>query len=194
MDAGSTDGTDDAERLADRAVAGVTRLARRATAFATRLLLFVSVLSIGGFLLGLAALSGGIETVWIVLGIVFAAIAVGAAVTARWRLGSVRRHVPELADEVRSMLRSGHSSGRTVVETFVVDDDRPDDVTGRSVMVFGRNTFDVRGLASSGAESTARITAAVTAFTSLPFLALVAIGISLVFGFLGLIFLVALAL
>ena len=87
----------DVDRLVQRAVAGITSIAARAARFSTRLLLMTLVLCVGGFALGVAALSGGIETVWIVLGIVFGTIAIASAVLARWRVGSVKRHAPELA-------------------------------------------------------------------------------------------------
>ena len=70
----------DVDRLVQRAVAGITNIAARAARFSTRLLLMTLVLCVGGFALGVAALSGGIETVWIVLGIVFGTIAIASAV------------------------------------------------------------------------------------------------------------------
>ena len=189
------------DELVRRTVATVTTIADRATAFATRLVVVAAVVCVGGFLLGVAALSGGIETVWIVLGIVFGSIAVGGALLARWRVGSVRRHVPELADEVRTLVREGRDGPRAVIDTFVVDaDDQvdPDGVrrarAGGSAIVMSRQMHGFRSLAGSGLEHSARLTAAVTALTSFPLLALATIAISMVFGFLGLIFLIALAL
>lgn len=194
------------DELVRRTVATVTSIADRATAFATKLFVVAAVVCIGGFLLGVAALSGGIETVWIVLGIVFGSIAVGGALLARWRVGSVRRHVPELADEVRTLIREGRDGTRTVIDSFVVDADVDADAdvgvdpdrgrhrTGGSAIVMSRQMYGFKNVVGSGLEHTARLAAAVTALTSFPVLALVTIAISLVFGFLGLIFLIALAL
>ncbi len=187
---------DSVEQLAARAVDGVTRLARRAAAFATWLLIGVVVVVGGSFYLGIQALAGGIETVWIVLGIVFGSIAIGAAFIARWRVGAVGRHLPELGDEVTSLLRQDADSGRMVVDTFAVgeDGDGPVDPTNRSVMVFRSQSFGPGRVATVGLAGAPRVRAAITAFTSLPLLGFLAVGISLVFGFLGLIFLIALAL
>ena len=191
----------DIDELVRRTVATVTTIAERATAFATRLTVVAAVVCFGSFLLGVAALSGGIETVWIVLGIVFGSIAVGSALLARWRVGSVRRHVPQLADEVRAMIRDGREGSRTVIDTFAVDaDDDVDPVavprgrTGGSAIVMSRQMHGFRNLAGSGLEHSTRLAAAVTALTSFPLIALATIAISLVFGFLGLVFLIALAL
>jgi hypothetical protein len=185
------------DELVRRTVATVTMIADKATAFATKLFLGAAVVCVGGFLLGVAALSGGIEQVWIVLGIVFGTIAVGGALLARWRVGSVRRHATELADEVRTLITEGRVGTRTVIDTFVVDGDgdgESDVATGGSAIMMSRQMHGFKNLAGSGLESSARLTAAVTALTSFPGLVLGAIAISLVFAFLGVIFLIALAL
>ncbi len=185
--------------IVQRVVHGVTTIAGKAARFSTRLLLITSVICVGGFLLGVAALSGGIRTVWIVLGIFFGAIAIGGAFLARWRVGSVKRHVPELADEVRTLVSEGRETGRTVIETFVIDGDGDGDgerggFASGSALVVGRQMYGFRGTVGSGLESSARLTAAITALTSFPGLILAAIAITLVFAFLGFIFLIALAL
>ena len=187
----------DIDELVRRTVDGVTMIAGRAAAFSTRLLLGVTVVCVGGFLLGVRALSGGIQSVWIVLAFVFGSIAIGGAFLARWRVGSVRRHVPELADEVRTLIAEGKGTGRTVVETFVVDTDgdgSADGLSGSNAIVLSRQMNGFRNVVDSGLESTARLTAATTALTSFPLLVLQAILISFVFVFLGFIFLIALAL
>jgi hypothetical protein len=185
------------EELVQRAVDTITMIAGKASSFATKLLVVVAVICTGGFLLGAAALSGGAQQVWIVLGMVFGAIAVGGAILARWRVGSVKRHVPELADEVRSLISDGTSTGKTVIESFVVDTDgngRSAGYNSGSAIVLSRQMYGFRGLVGSGMESSARLTAAVTALTSFPLLVLAAIGITLVFSFMGVIFLIILAL
>lgn len=184
------------DELVRRAVTTVTTIASRAAAFATKLLLGVTVVCVGGFLLGIAALSGGIESVWIVLSIAFGSVAIGGAFVARWRVGSVKRHVPELADEVRALVSEGKDASRTVVETFIVDDgDAPGDPSDTgSAIVLSRQMYGFRNVVGSGLESSARLTAAVTALTTFPGLVLAAVLISCVFAFLGFIFLIALAL
>lgn len=186
------------DELVQRTVDTVTMIARRAARFSTKILLVVMLVCVGGFLLGAAALSDGIQTVWIVLGIVFGSIAIGAAFLARWRVGSVRRHVPELADEVRAMLSEGKQSTRTVIESFAVDADRDGDrdafEDGESAIVLSRQMYGFKGVVGSGMESSARLSATVTAITSFPVLLLSAVLISMVFAFLGFFFLIALAL
>lgn len=185
----------DIDQIVQRAVAGVTAISTTAARFATRILLVALVVCIGGFLLGVAALSGGIRTVWIVLGIVFGSIAIGGAMIARWRVGSVRRHVPELADEVRTLVTEGRQAGRTVIETFAVDaDGGGDGFDGGSAIVVTRQMNGFRTMVGSGLESSARLSAAVTALTSFPALVFAAVAITFVFAFLGVIFLLALAL
>ena len=189
----------DIDELVARAVNGVTTIAGKAAAFSTRLLLGAIVVCVGGFLLGYAALSGGIQTVWIVLGIVFGTIALGCAFLARWRVGSVRRHVPELADEVRSLIARGDDTSTTIIETFTVDGDgdgdgRRDGPTGGSSIVLSRQMYGFKGMAQGTLEHSVRLTAAVRALTTFPILVLATVAISCVFGFLGFIFLIALAL
>lgn len=186
------------DELVQRTVDAVTNIANKAAGFAGKLLIATLVICVGGFLLGVAALSGGVRSVWIVLSIVFGALAIGSAFVARWRVGSVKRHVPELVDEVRSLVSDGTAQTRTVIETFAVDADGDGDRdvfdNGDSAIVLSRQMYGFKGIVGSGLESSARLSAAVTALTSFPGLVLAAIMISLVFGFLGFIFLIALAL
>jgi hypothetical protein len=85
-----------------------------------------------------------------------------------------------------------------VIETFAVDADgdgtRDVFEDGGSAIVLSRQMYGFKNLAGSGLESSARLSATVTAITSFPALVLGAILISMVFGFLGMIFLIALAL
>ncbi|MEO6652304.1 MAG: hypothetical protein ABIP17_06580 [Ilumatobacteraceae bacterium] len=180
------------EQLAQRVTATVSMIASKATRFARRLLGAVAVVCIGSFLLGIAAFDGGARSVWIVLGGVFAAIAIGGPLLAMWRIGMVTRHAPELVAEVRTLIERGQGTSRTVIDTFDADDpDRPAD--GRSAITLTREMAGLRGLAGAGLEGSARLTAAITALTGFPITVLTAIAISLVFAFLGVIFLVALA-
>jgi hypothetical protein len=100
------------------------------------------------------------------------------------------------------LIGQGQGAGRTVVETFVVDNDVAGDPSSPggdgpgsgSAIVLTRRMYGFRDAAGSGLESSARLSAAVTALTSFPGLILAAIAISFVFGFLGFFFLIALAL
>ncbi len=183
----------DIDDLVRRAVQTVQSIADRAVSLATKVLLVVAIVSMGGFALGVAALSDGVEQVWVVLGIVFGSIAIGSAILARWRFGTVRRHVPELADEVRTLVAENPEHGRTVIETFVVDDEAGQPADGSAVVMTRQMGRFQAGL-GPGIGQSVRLAAAVKALTTFPLLMFAAITITIVFGFLSFIFLIALAL
>jgi hypothetical protein len=184
------DALNEIEVLVNRTIRTIVQIAGKVTRFATILLAVAAAICVASFLLGIAALDGGIESVWIVLGIVFATLAVGAAFVARWRVGRVRKHVPAIAAEVRQLIADGKGQSQLIIQEFQNDDDS----TTGSAIVVSRRMYGLRGVVGHGVEGSARLTDAVTAITSFPALALMAIGISLVFGFLALVFLLALAL
>jgi hypothetical protein len=176
------------EGLADRAVATITRLAHKVTRAATLLLVASIVICVGSFLLGLEALSGGIESVWIVLAFFFGAIAIGCALRARFRMGRVRKHIPEIANDIRALVADGRTD---VIEVVVRDDDLG------SALELSRgmsSTEGMRRVASQGLANSANFAQAVRAITTFPWLAIVSILITSVFAFLGFVFLIALAL
>lgn len=178
----------DIEGIVHRTVSSVRQIADRVARASTKLLLVTAVIVVGSFLLGMAALSDGIESVWATLGIVFGAIAIGAAVLARWRIGRVRRQVPALASDIRALVESGSSTAVTVIDVF----DREAD--GGSPIGVSRNVISMRSMAGQSLAGTARLAEAVRAITTFPLLALLTIAITAVFAFLALIFLLALAL
>jgi hypothetical protein len=181
------------EGLVERTVAGITRLAGRVARYATLLLIFTVVTCVGSFWLGLEALSDGIESVWAVLGVVFGAIAIGCAALARLRIGRVRRHVPQIASEVRALVASGGRDAITVIDVF--DTEAETAATSESPRALPRSVVSMRALSSSSAiNSATMLTEAIRAITTFPWLALVSVAITSVFGFLALVFLIALAL
>ncbi len=180
----------DLDDLARRAVKGVTRLAARATRFAGFVFVVAALVGTASFLLGLAALDGGIRTVWIVLGLTFGAIAVGASFVARWRLASVARDANELVAEVRALLESDRPGTRTVIDTFEADERQG----GGSVLVVSREFFTLRDAVGERTDQFRKLMSAVRAVTTFPGLVLGAIGITIVFAMLVPIFLLALAL
>ena len=187
----------DIDQIVRRAVDTITTIARTVSRFATKLLMATIVICVGGFLLGIAALSGGIETVWIVLGIVFGSIAIGGMAIAVWRIRAVRRHVPELAAEIRTLMVDGRDPSRTVVETFAVGAEEPLDgereTSAGSAIVLSRQMASFRSV-GSGLAGSVRLSAAVAALTRFPAIVLAAVAISVVFAFTGFVFLIALAL
>lgn len=170
-----------------RAVTTITSIASKVTSFATRVLVWTVVVCVGGFALGVAALDGGIERVWVVLASVFATIAIGGAVVARWRVGRVRRRTRVLGDEVRTLL--GTDRSRTVIETFAVDDTEQG-----SAIVMSRQMGGFTSLGGPDLAGSPGLAAAVRAMTTFPLLTLQAAVISAVFAFLGAVFALALAL
>lgn len=179
----------DVDQIVQRTVDSIVLIARKATKFAGLVLVVAVVVCVGGFLLGVAALSGGVQSVWIVLATAFGAIAIGSAFVATWRVGSVRRNVPALTREIRALASEGTDAGRTVVDTFVVGD-----VAAGSAIELSRRMNTFRGTVGHGWASTQHLAAATVALASFPWLILSAIAISLVFAGLGFIFLIALAL
>ncbi len=167
-----------------RAVSQVTALARRAARFAAVIAIWVIVVCVGSFLLGLAALDDR-ENVWIVIGGFFAVVAVGAALLGWWRVRAVKRHVPELAGEVRSLLAQGRQA-TALIDTFqVTDEDGTRHYQARldssGAVDVTRTLWGLKGVVGTGAQTAARLTATVSALTSYPVLALVSVLISLVF-------------
>jgi hypothetical protein len=184
---------DDNDGLVERTVATVTRLAGRVAHYATLLLLFTVVICVGSFWLGLEALSGGIESVWAMLGVVFGAIAIGCAVLARLRIGRVRRHVPQIASEVRALVAGGDREAMTVIDVFDTEAESAADPD--SPRALPRSVVSMRTLSGSSViQGATMLTEAVRAITSFPWLALVSVAITSVFGFMALVFLIALAL
>lgn len=187
------DGLNDLEVIVGRIVRSIVAIARKVARFATLLLVVCTAVCVGSFLLGLAALEGGIRNVWIVLGIVFGSVAIGAALVGRWGVGRIRKDVPAIAGEVRAIIAEGREQSTLLIRRF---GDERDDVEGASgsAIVVSRGGFGLGDVAGHGIEGAGRLTAALHAVTRYPLLALLAIAITLVFGFLVPIFLLALAL
>ncbi len=186
----SDDRFDTIDKLARRAVDSVMTLARRGLAFGGGVLMITAVLCIGGLLLGIAALSGGMETLWIILGGFFATLAIGGVILALVRLASVRRHEDELYTEVRAMLGRDPGAQRTVIETVEVTDA----VQDQSVVVASRQFYTMRENLGGEVPPGSAMSRTLAAITTLPLLMLMATFITMVFAGLGLLFLIGLAL
>ncbi len=183
-------GLDDLDRLAQRAVDAVLMLVRRASALAGGVLILAIVFGIGGFLLGIAALDGGIETVWIALGAVFALVAIVSVGTAMLRLRSVRKGTDTLVSEVRSLIGGNKQSQRTVIETV----ESTDRAEGDGVVALSRQFFSLKSEVGDRIGQFKSLGLALTAITSFPGLVALATVITFVFAGLSIIFLIALAL
>ena len=178
------------DELAERAVDSVLGLIRRANALAGGVLMFVTLAAVGGFLLGLAALSDGIRTVWILLGGGFAVFAIGLVVVAMWRLRAVRKSASHLVNEVRTLIGANRDNERVVIETV----ERTDEGTDVSVVELSRGFFDMQSMVTGRREDIRHVASAITAVTSFPGFMALATLIGVVFLGLSLVFLLALAL
>ena len=183
-------GRDGLDQLAQRAVDAVLRLVRRASALATGVLFLTIVISVGGFFLGIAALDGGIETVWTVLGAVFAFIAIASVTTALSRLRSVRKNTDALLIEIRSLIAGNTQTQRTVIETI----ESTDASQGDSVVAVSRQFFSLQNEVGDRSGQFKSLGLALTALTSFAGLIALATLITLVFAGLSVLFLIALAL
>lgn len=183
-------GRDDLDRLAQRAVDAVMTLVRRGTALAGGVLIVAVVCGIGGFLLGLAALSDGIEKVWMVLGGLFAIVAIGSVLIAMLRLRSVKTGADTLVTEVRSLIGGDRGSERTVIDTVESTGSSQND----GVVVMSRQFFSMRDAIGGRVDQFKTLASALSAVTSFPGLIALATVISFIFAGLSVIFLLALAL
>lgn len=183
-------GLDDLDRLARRAVDTVLHLVRRANALAGGVLIFVTLFGIGGFLLGLAALSGGIRTVWIVVGGFFAVVAIGSVLVAMLRLRTVRTGADNLVIEVRALVGGDHDSKRTVTDTVHSAEGKSDD----GIVDLSREFFSMRGAIGDRVGQFRALASAMTAVTSFPGLMAIATLVGFVFAGLSVIFAIALVL
>jgi hypothetical protein len=181
---------DDLDALARRAVDSVMTLVRRGLALAGGVMLMAVIFSVGGFLLGLAALDGGIEKVWIVLGGAFAVLAVGSVGLAIMRLRSVKKDADTLFTEVRTLIGGDRQTQRTVIETVESTDGRE----GEGVVAISREFFTLKGAIGNRVDQFTSLGLALKAITSFPILIAAATFFTLMFVGLSFIFLIALTL
>ena len=170
----------------------MTLLARRGAMLAWGIALVTAVVAGVSYLLGLAAMSGDVETAWIVIGGALAVVAVGAPLLAGWRLTRVRKHAVELVGEARTLLSTDPAAERVVIETVEVGDDG---TGGAAPAVVGQTVqfTRLRNIALN-TENLRSLPVALYAVTSFPGLLAIAVVLMFVFGILGFLFLVAWAL
>lgn len=115
----------DFDALARSAVGTVIELARRATSVAVAFALFVGVVALVTYALGLAALQGSTRSAWVVIGAVLVVIAVGAPLLAAFRLRRIRAHAGALVNDVRTLLTNNVEAEQIVIETVEVPPTAP---------------------------------------------------------------------
>jgi hypothetical protein len=174
--------------LATRAVDSFLTLVHRGTRLAVGTFAIVAIICIGSFLLGLAALEGGVRTAWILLGGIGVAVALGAVALAGFRLWAISRLGVALAEDIRRMIASDPAQERIVIETV----ESSDGVQDQSAVVMSRQFFAMdASMAGSAAQFTA-LAVALKGVTSFPLLLLLATAITVGFAGLGVLFLLGL--
>ncbi|MEO1056549.1 MAG: hypothetical protein AAFY28_06480 [Actinomycetota bacterium] len=175
--------------LAQRAVDTVLLLVRRGTALAGGALMVVTLVCLASFALGLAALDGGVRTVWIILGGFFAIVAIGSIVVAMFRLIRLRARSNEMLLELRELISGDTRSSQVIIETI----ETSDGVQEQSAVVMSRTFDNMQGHIAGRSQQFRALASAMRAITTFPLLLLMSTAITIVFGGLALIFLIALA-
>lgn len=180
----------DLDQIAQRAAAAVSSVAARAGGVITWMLALATIVVVGSFWAGLQALDGGIRTVWAVLGIVFGWIALVGLAKLRWNIGVIRRHADDLVGEMRSLLENDPSVEPTVIEAVEVGESSD----SRVVMLFSQQFSGLGGSLGPNRGGFTWLPRVIDTMRSGVFALAKSFVIAMIFGFLGLIFLLALAL
>ncbi len=169
--------------LATRTVDTLLTLVHRGTRLAFGTMVIVVVVCLGGFALGIAALSDGIETVWIIFGGVAAFIAVGAVGLAWFRLWAITRLGTALVSDVERLITGDPRSERVVIEAV----EASDGVQDQSAVVMSRQFFTMNDTVVTAGQFTA-LAVALRSVTTFPLLILLAAAITIGFAGLGFLF------
>ncbi len=166
--------------LAERAVDVVLGLLRRASALAGGVLIFAVVACVLGYVLGIAALGGGLRTFWIIAGGIAAVWAIGSVVAAMFRLRAVRKGSDTLVEEVKSLIGGDHDSEQTVIETVESTEGSDDD----GIVHLSRQFFSLRDVVKDHRSNFTQLSMALASITTLP--GAMALATVIGFGFAGL--------
>lgn len=185
------DGTADTriQALARRMVDSLLTLVHRGNRLAFGTLVIVTVVCLGGYALGIAALSDGMETVWILLGGFGAFVAIGAVALAMFRLWAITRLGTSLVTEVERLIAGDPRSERIVIDTV----EASDGVQDQSAVVMSRQFFAMNGVVGTAGQFTA-LSVALRSVTTFPLLMLLATVITIGFAGLGFLFLLGILL
>ncbi len=168
--------------LATRTVDSLLTLVHRGTRLAVGTMLIVVVVCLGAFALGIAALSDGIETVWIIFGGFAVIVAIGSVGLAMFRLWAITRLGAALVSDVERLITGDPRSERVVIETV----EASDGVQDQSAVVMSRQFFTMSDTVGTAGQFTA-LAIALKSVTTFPLLILLAAAIT--FGMAGLGFL-----
>ena len=170
--------------LATRAVDSLLTLVHRGTRLAFGTMLIVIVVCLGCFALGIAALSDGIETVWIIFGGFAAFVAIGSVGLAMFRLWAITRLGTALINDVERLIAGDPRSERVVIDTI----EASDGVQDQSAVVMSRQFFTMSDTVGTAGQFTA-LTVALKSVTTFPLLILLATVITVGMAGLSLLFL-----
>ena len=174
--------------LAQRAVDSLLTLVHRGTRLAAGTLAIVALICVGGLLLGVAALSGGMRTAWILLGGIGAVVAIGCVVFAMVRLGAITTLGVALVSDIQSLISSDPGSERVVIDTV----ESTDGVQDQSAVVMSRQFFALSDTVGGRAGQFVALSLALKSVTSFPLLILLATAITVGFAGLSVLFLLGL--
>ncbi len=174
--------------LAQRAVDSFLTLVHRGTRLAAGTLAIVVLICVGGLLLGIAALSGGVRTAWILLGGIGAVVAIGSVVLAMFRLWAITSLSVALVSDIQALISSDPGSERVVIETI----ESSDDVQDQSAVVMSRQFFAMSDSVGTRAGQFVALSLALKSVTSFPLLILLATAITVGFARLSVLFLLGL--
>lgn len=119
------------DELVARAVAAVSTLARRGSSLTTGVAVVAAVVVGLAYLVGLAALDGGMRTVWAVVGGIGLLIAVGAPLLATFRLRSIPHKANHLVAELHTLVDRNNDAKRVVIDTVEAEPDAAASVSTR---------------------------------------------------------------
>ncbi|HYN32345.1 MAG TPA: hypothetical protein VES40_06955 [Ilumatobacteraceae bacterium] len=174
--------------LAQRAVDSFLTLVHRGTRLAAGTLAVVVLICVGGLFLGLAALSGGVRTAWILLGGIGAVVAIGCLLLAMFRLWAITTLSVALVSDIRTLISSDPGSERVVIETV----ESSDDVQDQSAVVMSRQFFAMSDSVGGRAGQFVALSLALKSVTSFPLLIALATAITVGFAGLSMLFMLGL--
>ncbi|HUV17479.1 MAG TPA: hypothetical protein VMW33_03265, partial [Ilumatobacteraceae bacterium] len=137
--------------LATQAVDSLLTLVHRGTRLAFGTMLIVIVVCLGCFALGIAALSDGIETVWIIFGGFAAFVAIGSVGLAMFRLWAITKLGTALITDVERLIAGDPRSERVVIDTI----EASDGVQDQSAVVMSRQFFTMSDTVGTAGQFTA---------------------------------------
>ncbi len=175
--------------LAARAVDSLLTLVHRGTRLAFGTMVIVVVVCLSGVALGIAALSDGMETVWILFGGVAACVAIGSVGLAMFRLWVITTLGTALVSDVEQLIAGDPRSERVVIETV----EASDGVQDQSAVVMSRQFFTMSDTVGTAGQFTA-LAIALKSVTTFPWLILLATVITIGFAGLGFLFLLGIIL